>query len=265
MKEIKRKSEINNLTVITAHFADFDWTKMLVERINSLVPKSKLLELIIINQDRTEESTTKLKQISPDAIIKIYPRNEQLFELQGHDHASVLTKALNEAKGNFICVIDSDAHPINQNWIKSCEDILAYYDAILANVPGKMTESHPCFMLFKRKLLDLDLSFELGIHEKESDTGRRLGKYLLTNGVNVYFANAAPAFNGYYGWIYLESIYHHRSGTFWGASDARIKAQISWDNEYFKEIVIKSQRYYLTVKEYLKFKLHSYLFKKLSR
>ena len=128
-----------------------------------------------------------------------------------------------------------------------------------------MTESHSCFMLFKRKLLNLDLSFELGIHEKESDTGCRLGKYLLTNGVNVCFANAAPAFNGCYGWIYLESIYHHRSGTFWGASDVRIKAQISWDNEYFKDIVIKSKRYYLTVKEYLKFKLHSYLFKKLSR
>jgi len=64
VKEIKRKFEINNLTVITAHFADFDWTKMLVERINSLVPKSKLLELIIINQDRTGGSTIKLKQIS---------------------------------------------------------------------------------------------------------------------------------------------------------------------------------------------------------
>jgi len=254
---------IQRISFITAHFYDFDWTNLLINNILSYTDHELIKEILIINQDRTDESHQKLENLCKKVRVLEYPKNEEHFRIQGHDHAFVLNQAIKEASGDFICIFDSDAHPINSTWVQKCNEIFVFFDSILALVPGNPISSHPCFMMLKRKCLDAPLSFDENLFTDREDTGRLIGKQLIENGFKVYFASSSKAFGGFWGNLYLDSIYHHKSATFYGASDKRITEQVVWQNKFFKHFVIGNKRYELTTYEYIKYrfakKIHKFL------
>jgi len=248
---------IKNISFLTTHFIDFDWTSLLVKNILKYTDLLRIKEIAIINQDRTSESQMRLQGLSSLVRVLEYPCSSSHYAIQGHDHANVLNQAIREVKGEYICLFDSDAHPTKPNWLFGCEDILNYYDAILALVPGSAINTHPCFMMMKKVCIDSSLSFDKNLFTNGIDTGRLVGMQLLNSGRRVYFAPPNKAFNGLWGDLYLNVIYHHRKASFHGSVDERIRQQVNWKNNFFKRFVVNKHRYELTMTEYLLFRFQN--------
>ncbi len=245
---------IKDISFITTHFFDFDWTENWIDRIKTFTDYDLIREFIIINQDRNAASRKKLARLDPKVRVLEYPKNVQMIDKQGHDHAHVLNLALNEASGEFICILDSDCHPISPNWIQECESILLDNDAITGVDYYKLKKqaellSHPCFMLLQQKSLHNHLDFAEGLFNQNIDTGRLIGKQLERAGYKVYYAIPVKAFRSYWGFIYLNSIYHNERGSYAGG-DQRLKKQIDWRQNFFKRIVISGKRYDFNKIEY---------------
>src|SRR5579871_5840385 len=154
---------LKNISILTAHFHDFRWTELLLRKLRETTAPGLIGEILIINQDRTASSHDRLAQLDPRVHVVQYPREENLFQLLGHDHPAVLNRVINEAQGDWICLFDSDAHPLHDGWLSRCSELLQSHDAILAEDPRLPGLTHPCFMLFARNCVNLPLLFDEGL------------------------------------------------------------------------------------------------------
>lgn len=250
---------IDNISIITAHFYDFAWIKLWAKKIQLNTDENKIKEIFIINQDRSLDSHNLLKQIYPRSQILEYPKNEEQISKKGHDHAAVLNFAVKEATGDYICIFDSDCHPFSPEWLPTCEKLLETYDAVLAldrnrNIEYSISLSHPCFMMFKKESVKIPLSFDEGFPSKIYDTGRLIGEQLERMGNKVFYAESYVAFNKNYGEVFLDSIYHHGKGSYAGGG-FYLRKQLGFRQSFFTNIVIKKERYELTKREHIQYKL----------
>lgn len=249
---------MEKISFISTHFYDFDWTQKLIHQLNQLTPAKLIFEILIINQDRNKNSRLQLKKLDKKIRVVEYPISEKHFLVQGHDHAFVLNQVILEAKGDYLIIFDSDAHPFKKNWLPICENILSDYEAILAEDPINPYLSHPCFMLFPRNFINYNLEFDKDLFTGKMDTGRLIGEQLQKQNRKIFYAKQKPAFNGHWGSIYLESIYHHGNGSFLGG-DNRLLIQVRKSCKYFKKYVIKMNKYELTFIEEIEFLILSKL------
>jgi len=244
---------IKNISFISAHFYDFDWTELLVRNIKRYTDETLIKEIILINQDRTQESRDRLQALDPKVRVVEYPRSELHFKLQGHDHAAVLNQAIREVRGEYVCIFDSDAHPMKADWIGKCEQIFEYYDAILALVPGKVLDTHPCFMFIRNEKPYLNILFDEGLETRRLDVGRMVGKQLIHQGKKVYFASHQKTFFDRWGITYLGFIYHHKGGTFYGSEDQRVQSRVKWQSMHFKDLVVDKGMYEFSFIELMRY------------
>jgi hypothetical protein len=249
------------ITFITAHFSDLQWTSFWYKRIRETIPSGLSVEFIIINQDRTIKSTQRLRELGEYIRVVEFPRSEKHFEATGHDHAAVLNKVLQLANGHYISIWDSDAHPLSSGWLDACMSILNDFDAIVAPDDRNPNYSHPCFMFLQKKHLAMNIQFDELLFEQGVDTGRMVVAQLRNNGQKVKVLSSVRAFDGMWGTIFENSVYHHGSGSFAGGGE-RLRSQIDWRNAYFRDYVITNGRYrfnYFESKKYsLLHRLHNY-------
>src|SRR5690606_3808676 len=104
----------------------------------------------------------------------------------------------------------------------------------------------PCFMIIKKKHLRIPLAFDEGFSVSKNDTGRLIGRQIERAGDKVFYAELRIGFDGSHGEIYLDVIYHHRKGSYMGA-DERLTRQISFRDSFFRNIVIKHNRYQMNI------------------
>jgi hypothetical protein len=248
---------LNEISIITTHFYDFHWIELWIKQIRQYTNPNLIKEILVINQDRNEESRKRLQKLDDDIRVLEYPISKRHFEVTGHDHAAVLNAAILEARSEWIIIFDSDSFPTTSIWVDKCNAILQTYDAIVAQVPDIPTLSHPCFMVLNQDSAHIPLKFdELLFSDKFYDTGRLVGQQIIRSGKNVYFAPPKKAFNGYWGSIYLDSIYHHSSGSFLGG-DERLTKQITWQSLYFRKAIFLKNKYSLSNFQLLKFRFFS--------
>ncbi len=245
---------MKDVSFITAHFHDFDWIRCWLDRIIHFTDYELIQECLIVNQDRTKDSHIKLSRLDKKVRVLEFPPDQRLIDKQGHDHAHVLNLALKEAQGKFICIMDSDCHPISSEWLGNCEAVFQDHDAIAAvdyyqfkNNFSLLT--HPCFLMLDREVINFPLFFDEGLFERNMDTGRLIGKQIEQAGRSVYYAHPKKAFSTRWGFIYLDSIYHHERGSYSGG-DERLRRQNDWRQAFFKKIVISKKRYDLSKAEF---------------
>jgi hypothetical protein len=253
----------SRLSVVSAHFASFEWTQCLVSRLLEFTPAERLGEIILINQDRTEASAQRLAALSPLVKVVQYPRSERHFEAVFHDHAAVLNQAILEAAGDLIVIFDSDAHPYTPDWLPRCEALLTQYDALLASTTDNLT--HPCFMVLQRQHLALELKFDEALFDEGVDTGRLIGRQLETAGERVLRLPPSPAFGGLCGMTHLDCIYHHGQGNFSGNPHPYVQLMVVWQQAWFQHIVVDLHRYQLTKLELAEFFLRYFFHTALPR
>ncbi len=244
---------MKDVTIITTHFKDFLWIELLVEKILSNTNISKICEIIIINQDHCESSRDRLQKLHHLIRVVEYPISEKHFQLQGHDHAAVLNAAVLESRGQFICIFDSDAHPVNPHWLDKCEGILRTHDAVLARCPITMG-SHPCFMVLKKEHTQIPLAFDERLFVDGIDTGRLIGEQLSRAGQRVFYSEPTKSFSGLWGTTYLNSVYHHGNGSFYKAGQL-LTVQVTWYHHFFRDRLLQDKIYELTLFRKMQYQL----------
>ena len=241
------------ISYITTHFFDFEWTRKWYESIMAFHPLDHDYEIIIVDQDRSRESRDQLQMLGPLVRVVQYPRSQKHFDVMGHDHAAVLNKVLRETSGDIITIWDSDAHPTSAEWWERCLVILENYDAVAARDEEYHHLAHPCFILLKRKHIDLNLRFDQPLCEHEGDTGRQIAAQLVSSGERILLLEGAPCFAGKWGIMMLHSIYHHGHGSYSGAG-SRLSSQIDWRQSFFRDMVLKQAKYELKLADKIVFK-----------
>jgi hypothetical protein len=239
------------ISFITTHFYDFEWTELLIRQLLTTTPGERIHEILIVDQDRETASRRRLQGLAARVRVLQYPKSERHFAWTRHDHAAVLNAAVREARGELICLFDSDAHPISPEWLARCEALLAAHDAILAQTEENAAHSHPCFMLLRQRHTALDLAFDEGLFEECADTGRLIARQLERAGERIFMAAPRRAFGGRWGSIMLDSIYHHGKGSFAGVADPLLRNQIHGDNRFFRERVIRDHAYSLSAAQHV--------------
>lgn len=252
---------MDSISFITAHFSDFDWTSCWLNHILRYTDSSLIHEFLIINQDRTIKSYKKLASLDKKVKVLDYPPNQTIIAKQGHDHAYVLNLAVQEAQGNYVCIMDSDCHPFSAQWINKCDLLFQEFDAVAAVDYYKLKNesqllTHPCFLMFDRHAINFHLQFDEGLFDCNMDTGRLIGKQIEQAGKRVHYAIPKKSFSSLWGFIYLDCIYHHERGSYRKA-DVRLRKQIDWRQGFFKNIVISKERYYLSKAESFYYQLRS--------
>jgi len=242
--------KIENVSFLTAHFGAFDWVDLWASQIRATVEPATVAELVVINQDRTAASRDELARRIPGVRILEYPRDQAMFEMMGHDHATVLNLAMSDMKGQWVCLMDSDAHPTKGPWIDRVANLLDDHDAVLAEDSGNPGKSHPCFMFMKTEHARQGLRFDAEIPAPGADTGRLIGAQLVEQGRKVYLAPGWGTFGGCWGVLYLDSIYHHGHGSF-PAAGPRLQRQLTWRDKFYRDRVLIGRRYKLSLAESL--------------
>lgn len=236
---------MNDITLITTHFKEFRWFHIWLRQIIKSTPPEIIREILVIDQDRTEESRRKLANMDKRIRVLQYPVSSCHFSAVGHDHANVLNETLPQAKGEIICLFDSDAYPINDSWVQHCDALLRDNDAILAACHDNPAYSHPCFMVLRRNLVTTPLSFDDGLFTRGIDTGRHVVNQLREQGAKVALVQPSVGFSGCWGSLYLKSIYHHGSGSF-HAGSKQFTSQLSSLHHYFTRRVFNETTYTLS-------------------
>lgn len=239
---------MSDLTIITTHFHEFRWIETWHRHILANTPAEAIREIIVVDQDRTEESRSRLSSLDPRFRVRQFARSEPHFRAVGHDHGAVLNAVVREAQGSIVCLFDSDAYPLNPAWWPRSREMLASQDALLAACHDAPDLSHPCFMVFRREWTAIPLRFDDGLFEKGVDTGRRIASHMRQAGARVALLQPTVGFSGKWGSVYLGSIYHHGSGSFHG-SDPMVRAQLTWLHRYFTHKVLNGDGYTLSAAE----------------
>ncbi|NLB19098.1 MAG: glycosyltransferase family 2 protein [Syntrophomonadaceae bacterium] len=238
---------MKDVSFITAHFHDFDWIQCWLDRIIHFTDYGLIREFLVVNQDRTKDSHIKLARLNKKVRVLEFPPNQRLIAKQGHDHAHVLNLAQKEAQGKFVCIMDSDCHPISSEWLGNCQAVLQDHDAIAAvdyyqykNNSALLT--HPCFIMLDHEAINFPLYFDEGLFEQNMDTGRLIGKQIEQAGRSICYAHPKKAFRARWGFIYLDTIYNHQRGSYSGG-DERLKRQNDWRQAFFKKILVSKGGY----------------------
>jgi len=210
-------SSANRFTVITAHFGESFWLEQLIERLGKF-SNSLIDEIIVINQNRDKNRGISVDSTIPLRVVEFEP-NVEMFNILGHDHPSVLQRAITDLDiaSETIIVMDTDCFPIDGRWTKMLQ---APPRVALAGEPNRNFLTHPCFMVIPVEHLRV-VDFEAGVITNGFDTGRLIGYQLASNGIEIEIVRAtrAPWGRGYF---YADwGLYHYGSGSFSYSADPR--------------------------------------------
>jgi hypothetical protein len=242
----------SEIAVVTAHFGDTAWIRLLGARLRECLPGLRERNLYVIDQNRTANSAAAIRAALGDVHVLRYPPSEPHFAATGHDHAYALNLALCEPTEDCLILIDSDAHPTAPRAWPLLVELLGRNDAVLAAKSVEDGLSHPCFMLFGPELPRDQLAFDKHQTDNGSDTGRLIYQQLSDLGHRVELLAPEPAFDGIWGTFFLErTVYHHGSGSFEHSANPRLTAQwATWKrNEQFARKRVFAHRYELTRSE----------------
>lgn len=218
------------ISVVITHFGDWRWTKLLVSRLLEC-DSDILMEIIIVNQDRTPQISREV-QSSDSRIQIIEPPIWNLNQVSkplsaSFDHGSSLNFILRKMafKGDFVLILDNDCFPMNPSWIDDLILSLDNHDAVIAEAPKTMYLSHPCLMLFPRESAEY-LDFLQGMLQLGFDTGRLVGLQLCNMNLTPKIERASREKEGM-GFSYVNRSFLHLVATSYS----------QWRSENFTEIV----------------------------
>jgi hypothetical protein len=238
-------------TVVTAHFGDIFWVSLLEKSLRSFSRPEEIAEFLVVDQDRDNQSASKIQSVSGRIKVLAFPVNEEQIAELGHDHAQSLNNCMQiEYSTDHIVIFDSDCFPINSKWLEKINEIIkGGYEAIVSRDPSKFGLSHPCFMVLPVESLQR-LDFSEGLMEVGIDTGRLIGYQLHKMGYKVYWSDGKRASSRRGNYFYLDgSVYHHGSASFISSTQNKISSQVNFTTEEFFRKKVARGEFRLTALE----------------
>lgn len=219
--------------ILTTHFGNPFWVELLVRRALRAFPGLRADEVYVVDQDRGNDSAERLRALLGPVNVLRYPPSRPHFDVTGHDHAYVLTRAARDIDAETLVVFDSDAHPLTDDVGERVVSGLERADALLAADGPVGTWSHPCFMAFGPGVDRSRIAFDTEQLERGMDTGRKVYEDMVELDYRPELLRPEPAFGGLWGSLYLDgTVYHHGSGSFDSHDDPRFVRQVAtWRRE----------------------------------
>jgi len=243
-------------TVVTCHAGDPFWLEQLTARIDRTTDADLVPEIVVVDQDRSPEVTAALGRLPRVGRVLTFDEHAGQHRRLGHDHPNALNRAVREPfETSHVVVMDSDALPIEPDWMARVLARLQDHDAVIARDPVKRGLTHPCFVVFP-VAVGPDLDFAEGVEEVNLDTGRLVGLQLVHGGLRVDLSRAKPGFSGWHGDLYLDgAVYHHGHGSFLSSRHQPHHRMVDERQERFFRHKIEADVFELDRRERLRFTL----------
>jgi len=140
---------LNPVSIVTVTRDGLFFSRLLVERVRALAGDRRY-EIIVVDRGSADGTVAWMKR-QPDVRLVRYPQ----WRTRGHGHAEAAEKGIRLARFERIVLMDSDAHPVSEDWLANSVDALdetvrlcgaRFVDHHLGNPHGWYV--HPHFMGF---------------------------------------------------------------------------------------------------------------------
>ncbi|HEG43178.1 MAG TPA: glycosyltransferase [Phycisphaerales bacterium] len=200
------------VTVVSVNHNTLDFIKLCVSKVfeHTEIP----LKMIVVDNNSTDGS---LEYLRSDPRIKVFGLEQNI------GHGQALDLIMKYVDTEYVVVIDSDAHPIKNGWLKILLEPLSD-EVLLSGIYHHRQYVHPACMALKVKTFtDNDMTFQPNWppnkqYEKLGKTHWDVGEYIsmkiLKTGKKLHYLQLSnkPAM-GFVGSEYGGIVYHHFFGT----------------------------------------------------
>jgi hypothetical protein len=249
---------------LTVHFGRSRWTELLVESIRNCAADSRISlgTIHIVDNSRDGWITDRFRNTS-DLLFHEFPVNEDQMKHYFHDHPGSLARGVGESGADILVILDCDAHIIDEKFLTYVANkfVGEGYDAITApdtRYPDAAL-SHPCFLALAKAARQYTLPFDSRDLDSDRDVGRLIRKFLVDKGLRVYVPERKRPFDGCWGEIFDDQVYHHGSATFRDSKEPEVSKQVDRYAWIFERAVLKYRRLQLSGFEKWYLRIHSRL------
>jgi hypothetical protein len=250
--------------ILTVHFGHSGWTERLVESVRQCAVHERLRVRTIHIVDNSRDGwICERFQSTSDLVFHEFPMNEDQMKYYFHDHPGSLARGVAESDADILIILDCDAHIIDEKFLTYVANKIVEegYDAITApdtRYP-EAALSHPCFLVLSRAARQYTLPFDSRVLGSDRDVGRLIRQFLLDKGLRVYVPVRKRPFDGCWGEIFDDQVYHHGSATFRDSKEAEVSKQVDRYAWIFERAILKYRRLHLSGFEKWYLRIHSRL------
>lgn len=237
--------------VLTVHFGRSGWTERLVESLRNCVPDDRISLATIHIVDNSRDGWILKRFVDTSGLqFHEFPVDEDQMQHYFHDHPGSLARGMAESNADILVILDCDAHLISDNFLSYVANKLIDegYHAITA--PDERYPDaelcHPCFLVLSKAARKHNLPFDSRDLGSDRDVGRLIRQFLSEKGLRVYVPERRRPFDGCWGEIFDDQVYHHGSATFRDSSEPLLAKQVDRLAWMFERAVLKYHRLHLT-------------------
>ena len=172
------------VSIVTVSHDTFFFTRLLVEKVREFIG-SRPFEIIVVDRgsrDGTREWLARQREVR----MITTKRNRR-----GHGHGEAAEFGAKHATYDYIVLLDSDAHPVNQQWLELTVDRLDARQRLAGGIFHGMHKDnpygwyiHPHFMAFHKSDLGRRITLRK-VRGQDLDTGEVATVNLLNAGFEV--------------------------------------------------------------------------------
>ena len=148
------------VSIVTVSYDTFFFTRLLVEKVREFVG-ARPYEMVVVDRGSSDGSREWL-EIQPDVrVITTKP------ERRGHGHGKAAETGAKKARYEHIVLLDSDAHPVEANWLELTADRLDTHHRLAGPIFHGMHKNnprgwyiHPHFMAFHKADLGEEVTLQ---------------------------------------------------------------------------------------------------------
>jgi glycosyltransferase involved in cell wall biosynthesis len=183
------------ISIVTVSHDTFFFIRLLVEKVREFIG-ARTYEIIVVDRGSTDGTLKWLTQQRDVRLVSYKPNR------RGHGHGEAAEFGAKSARHDHVVLLDSDAHPIDPNWLILTADKLDQHHRLAGGVFRRFHEAdrhgwyiHPHFMAFHKT----DLGNKVRLRKTRGqnfDTGEAATVHLLDAGFEVigYPIEFCPAF-----------------------------------------------------------------------
>mgnify|MGYP001619822745 FL=1 len=144
--------QLRPVSIISVSFDTYFFTRLLVEKVREFVGHREY-EIIVVDRGSTDGSREWLTE-QPD----VHLLTDRQWRRSRHTHGEAAEKGGHAARFDYVVLLDSDAHPMEDIWLKATVDRLdSHYRLAGGEYAGHHKGNpygsyiHPSFMAFHKK------------------------------------------------------------------------------------------------------------------
>ncbi len=172
------------ISIVTVSHDTFFFVRLLVEKVRELVgPRS--YELIVVDRGSRDGTREWLGAQADVRLLTVKPNR------RGHGHGEAAELGVEKARYDHIVLLDSDAHPMDPEWLELTVDRLDGHHRLAGAVFHGMHKNnphgwyiHPHFMAFHKEDLGRQVTLRK-VRGQDLDTGEAATVRLLNEGFGV--------------------------------------------------------------------------------